>query len=135
MVILKRKYLELIVSGCKRVECRLTRTRRAPFGQVACGDRLLLKESCGPIRAEAAVSRVEFLGDLDSGGLAELERRYDGQIMGGRAFWDARRECRYCSLIWLEAVREVRPWRIRRRGMDAWVVYRQGAGPQADPIE
>ena len=38
LAILKKPYLERILSGRKPIELRLTRTRRAPFGRIAAGD-------------------------------------------------------------------------------------------------
>ena len=40
IAILKRRYLELILSDQKRIECRLTRIPCAPFGRIGPGERI-----------------------------------------------------------------------------------------------
>ena len=44
IAILKRSYLSLILTGQKRLECRLTKISCPPFGQIAGGEKVLLKE-------------------------------------------------------------------------------------------
>ncbi len=46
-VVMSREYLEGLLGGEKRIEARLTKTRRAPFGRIGRGDRLFFKVSSG----------------------------------------------------------------------------------------
>ena len=123
LAILKRPYLELILSGQKGIECRLTRVPCAPFGRIAPGEQVLLKQSSGPVRGRAAVERVLFFDNLTPGGVEEIRRDYNDCIHGAAEYWDSRQDCRYCSLIWLTDVHRVEPYRLPRKGMQAWVVF------------
>ena len=126
LAILKREYLELILCGRKLLECRLTRIPCPPFNEIAAGEKVLLKESAGPVRAGAAVREVVFHENLTPDGVVRLKRQYNGEILGQEAYWLLRRDCKYCTLIWLKDVRPVVPYRIKRRGMQAWVIGREG---------
>ncbi len=64
IAILKRPYLSLILTGQKRLECRLTKISCPPFGQIVGGERVLLKESGGPVRGQAEVKKVLFFEGL-----------------------------------------------------------------------
>ena len=121
IAILKRPYLDLILTGEKTMECRLTRTARAPFKRIAPGEVVLLKESAGPVRGCAVVSKVKFCELSTAADVAAVKARYNSRIMGADDFWAQRSTCRYCTLIWFKAVRRVEPYRIATRGMRAWI--------------
>ena len=121
--ILKRHYLNLILSGEKQIECRLTRIPCPPFRRIEAGETVLLKESSGPMRGEAVVEKVEFFENLTSEEIGEIQGKYNEQIMGAPDYWTSRGDCRYCSLIWLRDVRAIEPYRIKHKGMQAWLVH------------
>jgi len=122
IAILKRPYLELILNGSKRLECRLTRVGCAPFGQIASGEKILLKESAGAVRGEARAAKVLFFEGLTPQGVERIYREHNQAILGAEDFWQGRRDCRYCSLIWLTDVRPVEPYRIKTAGRRGWIV-------------
>ena len=122
IAILKKPYLELILAGKKRLECRLTKTRRVPFGKIAAGDKVLLKESGGPVRGKAMVEKVRFFEGLDEKSIREIQKEYGEQIMADDDFWGARSGARYCSLIWLKAIENIKPYIIKTKGMRAWII-------------
>jgi len=107
LVVLKGPYLDAALAGTKRVESRLSRTRCAPFGQVAPGDVLLLKESCGPLRACARAGRVLTYANLAPADVEELRRRHNHLIAGPAAYWRDKRRARFATLVWLEEVEPV----------------------------
>lgn len=122
LVVLHSGYLKLLVSGRKRIECRLSSVRRAPFRAVAPCDLLWLKVPSRPILAIASVGRCSFR-ELDRGGLAGLEQEYRDEICAESGFFEeAERWARYCSLIWIRTVVAVRPLRFFKSDMRSWVV-------------
>jgi hypothetical protein len=123
VAIVHRRYVDLILDGSKRVECRLTRTRKPPFGTVKAGERVWIKETSGPVRAAARVAKAQCLADLTPSGVEQLRRDFNALIRGDAAFWRAKRGSRFATLIWLENVRPVErgPAIPRSRGA-AWFV-------------
>ncbi len=122
IAILKRGYLNLIVQGHKSVECRLTKIPCPPFRRIAPGEKVLLKESAGPVWAEAVVKNVIFFENLTPAAIKKIHRKYNNLIMGADDFWQARQNCRFCTLIWLEKVEKITPYRLKTRGMQAWLI-------------
>ena len=123
VAILKRPYLDLIVTGQKQVECRLTRVKCPPFGQIGPGEKIVLKESGGMVRGEAWVEVVRFFEPETPADVAKLYRDYNKLIMGAKEYWQDRCDCRFCSLIWLKDVKKIEPYRIKTSGMRAWLTY------------
>jgi len=126
LVILKKAYLELILSGRKTIELRLSRGRLPLFGRVQPGDRLFLKISAGPVCAKASVADVKYYQTLTPPMIAQIKRQYNDQIMGGDAVWESLMDRKSGLLVWLQDVRRIEPIRIEKKDWRAWVVLSKG---------
>lgn len=126
LVILKKAYLELILSGRKTIELRLSRGRSPLVGRVRRGDGLFLKVSAGPICARAAVADVTYYETLTPALIAQIKRQYNDQILGGDAVWDSMMDRKSGLLVWLRDVRPIEPIRIEKKDWRAWVVLSKG---------
>lgn len=122
LVILKKPYLDAILSGRKRVESRFTKTKRHAFGRVLPGDKLFLKVSSGPVCATATVAAVKNFENLTSKQILELKQRYNRYIMGSEEYWRSKTDCRFGFLAWLDDVKTIEPVRIRKKDWRAWVI-------------
>ncbi len=126
LVILKRPYLELILTGQKTIELRLAKTKPPVFGRVLPGDRLLLKASGGPVRGRADVSQVEYHAHLTPEQIRDLKLRYNHAIGGSDAVWESLMDRKYGFLVWLVNVRRIEPIYIEKKDWRAWVVLTPG---------
>ena len=99
--IVHQKYADLILSGKKTAELRLTRNRIAPFGRVFSGDRLYFKIASGPICASASVERVETFEDLTPGEVVRLREWINEAVCGDPAFWKFKANARYATVVHL----------------------------------
>jgi len=122
LVILKKPYLEAILAGQKSIESRFTKTRREPFGQVQPGDRLLLKESSGPVCAVATVAAVKKFENLTPRKTAEIKQQYNQYIRASDEYWRSKEGCRFGFLVWLKDIEPIEPVRIHKKDWRAWVV-------------
>ena len=77
LVILKKPYLDKILSGAKTIESRFSKTMIAPFGRIVSGDRLFFKVSSGPVCALGRAVKVEQFDDLIPAKVNLLRRKYD----------------------------------------------------------
>jgi len=122
LVILKKPYLEAILTGRKRVESRFSKTRRYAFGRVLPGDKLFFKISSGPVCAVATVAAVKNFENLTPRQIAKIKQQYNHCIAGSDAYWRSRTNCKFGFLVWLKDVRAIEPVRIRKKDWRAWVV-------------
>ncbi len=122
IAILKRRYLNLILDGRKTLECRLTRIACPPFRGIEPGEIIRLKESSGPVRAQALVEKVLFFQKLTPRQIEQIRNNYNGEILAPEEFWQDRLDCRYGSLIWLDKVQKITPYHIQRKGLKAWII-------------
>lgn len=126
LVILKKPYLEMILSGEKTIESRLTRAKTAAFGRVAAGDKLFLKVSAGPVCAVATAAEVKYYPHLTPADITQIERRYGQAIGGTDALWERMMDRTCGFLVWLADVKPIEPVRIVKKDWRAWVVLKQG---------
>ena len=126
LVILKKRYLALILSGRKTIELRLTKARRPACGGVAPGDRLLLKASGGPVCAKATAANVQYCQGLTPDRVAGIRQRYNDQIGGDDDIWERLMDRRSGVLVWLRDVRRIDPIRIDKKDWRAWVRLKEG---------
>ena len=122
LVILKRPYLRLIISGQKTIECRLTKGRCIPFNNISNGDKLYLKLSSGPVVATANVESFFQAQDLSLDQLALIKDCFNPMIMGSEEYWYEKADSQFCILIWLTNVKEIQPIQIKKKDWRAWVV-------------
>lgn len=126
IAILKRHYLDIILFGRKRIECRLAKIACPPFRSADTGEQLLLKESSGPVRGRAVVEKVEFFEGLTPKKISQIRRRHNKLILGQDDFWLDRKNCRFGSLIWLTDIEAIEPYRIKSYGRRGWIVFQDG---------
>jgi ASC-1-like (ASCH) protein len=107
VAVLMRPYVELILSGEKTVECRLTKHARPPFNGVEPGDRIYFKESAGPWRLTAIVEQALFEQDLTPKRIREIRRDYNDVIHGDPQYWSWKKDARFLTLIWLRDVEPI----------------------------
>jgi len=127
LAVLEARYLAGLVAGRKTVECRLSRTGCPPYGVISPGDLVWLKESGGPVRGLAGVARVEEFAELTPAKLRRLRTRFHDLVAAPASFWCERKRARFATLIRLEWVCAVQPFRVLKRDRRSWVVL--GAPP------
>ncbi len=136
LVIIRPCYLDLLLAGRKRIECRLSKIRRPPFEAVETNDLLWLKLPSGPIRAVATVGRCRFHELRHDGDLARLIDRHADDIQAEPSFFaGAESWARYLSLISIERVVGVSPMRVFKSDQRAWVVLSSPPRPDAHIAE
>ncbi len=122
LVILKKPYLDAILSGQKTVESRFTKTRRPFFGRVGKGDEIFFKVSSGPVCATATIASVKSFENLTPQKIADTKDEYNHLICGSEEYWDSRADCKYGVLVWLKGVCATEPVRIDKKDWRAWMV-------------
>lgn len=80
LVILRPPYLDMILSGEKTVESRLSRHRHPAATRCAPGDLLYLKRAGGDIEGRARVTRIDHYDGLDADGLRALAEQWAGRV-------------------------------------------------------
>ncbi|MBC7772220.1 MAG: ASCH domain-containing protein [Pyrinomonadaceae bacterium] len=94
-------YLDLILSGRKTIETRLSLTRRTPYGKATTGERIYFKERSGPIRGTALIGRVDSHENLTPELVRKIGTQHNRHILGPDEFWTDKSSAKYATLLWL----------------------------------
>jgi len=130
LVVLKYVYLEAMLRGTKRIECRLGATRKPPFARVATGDLLWFKSPSGPILALGRVGWCKFAQPASPAALTLFLKPHLRLIQAEPEFFNnVNGRVRYASLIFLDCVVRVTPMILRKRDQRAWVVLPRAPRP------
>ena len=122
LVILKKPYLDAILSGKKKVESRFSKSRRNFLNSIKAGDLLFLKQSSSPVCATARVEKVRFYENINSRLIMEIKKQFNSLICGDEDFWQSALDCRFATLVRLTDVKRIEPVRINKKDWRAWVV-------------
>lgn len=123
LVVVRQPYLDLILSGRKRIECRLSAVLRPPYESVSRGDLLWFKLPSREILGLARVADCRFRHLENGADLIAWVRRFDEGIRADAAFYDdAVAWARFASLVWVERVIRVSPMYVTKSDQRAWVL-------------
>ncbi len=123
LAILKKKWLEKILTGEKTIESRWYKQRRTPYQKIAKGDVIYLKETGKPVTAKATVQEVLFFDQLTEEKLRDIIQNYGKQV--GMTF-DAIPQLvdkSYCTLVFLKNVQKIPPFAIDKKGYGAQAAW------------
>lgn len=120
--IFREPYLGFIAAGAKTIESRFSKNRIAPFESAERGDIVLLKGTGKGIAGVCVVDRVWFYR-LQPGTIEEIRDVFGHGICPAEpGFWEDRRNCAYCSLIWISHYVPVPEFAVPKRDRRGWVV-------------
>lgn len=85
LVILRPPYLDMILSGAKTVESRLSRRRHPAAARCQVGDWLYLKRVGGDVEGRASVVAIDRYADLDPARLRGLAEEWAGRVAATEA--------------------------------------------------
>ena len=123
LAVFSEPFLSRVLSGEKMIESRFSRNRCAPYGEIGDGDIILLKEVAGPIRG-VTLARRAWCYDLSVEPIGRVRDRFGGDICADDAFWTARADALYATLIELDATAPLDSIRCDKRDRRGWVSLR-----------
>jgi len=132
VAILKKQYANLILSGQKTIESRLTVRPIAPFNTINPGERIFFKVSSGPFVATAVAEKVVCHENLTPALIRQLQVKCNKHIRGPAEYWNKKANCKYATIIHLRDVcpTPMGPPFPPSHG-PAWFVFDQSLSPAA----
>jgi hypothetical protein len=132
LAVMTGPFLELIRGGVKTVESRFHRSRCSPLHVARPGDVVVFRQSGHPATLAAVLGETLFL-DLSEHSLNKIRRTWAQRIAAeDDAFWDARRDARWVSLLTLDRIFRIPPIALHKRDRRGWVTYLQHRDARTD---
>lgn len=130
LAIMKKSWglTDKILDGRKKIESRWYSLRCRPWEAIKEGEVVYFKDSGGPVRIKAEVSRVRQFADLAPRQVREILDEY-GQDDGIEKekiseFFERFKDKKYCILVFLKDPVKVEPFDVDKTGfgsMSAWI--------------
>lgn len=114
----------MVLSGQKTIESRWGMNRAAPYQKISVGDEILLKETGKDVTATARAKRVEFF-ELTPEKVEQIRQKW-GKEIGTDRFedWQSTMQKKFCTLVWLEDVKVIKPLKVPRSNGAGWIVLK-----------
>lgn len=128
LAIFNEPFLSLLLNGEKKIESRFSINRVPPFMKVAKGDVILIKEAGGPIIGLFLAGEVRYFQNLKPNLLIDIESKYGNMICTSYddEFWESRKAAKYATLINVEMIKELYPFKDGKSDKTGWSVIRTG---------
>ena len=120
IVILKKKYLDLILEGKKTIESRWSMNKRVPYNKIKIGDTLYLKETGKDVTFKVNVKDVKFY-ELNEDVVDEILDKYGDDICINKENKESYNK-KYCTLIWIDNIKEIEPFKVKKSYGSGWIV-------------
>lgn len=124
IAIFRQPFFDMVLCGEKTIESRWSKNKIVPYHRVNIGDDILLKLSGSPVTATAKVGDVKYFELTPQ--IAENIRLKYGKQIGIDRFenWESYTNKRYCTLIWFENVKTIKPLKVPRSNGAGWIVWK-----------
>lgn len=119
---------ELILSGKKTVESRFSRRKNPPYGVISAGDLVYIKPSGKDPIGQFRVKKVFFFDGLVPADIKEIQLKYGGNIVADKEYWEAKKDSRFGTLIFIGEVDPfiTSPIKPSKKDLRGWVVLPAG---------
>jgi len=115
--------IELILTGKKTVDARLTQSATIPYQKVMSGDMVLMKQSSGGVVGQFEVENVLYFQNLNEESVHDIKKKYGAKIKMNEAFWNLKWGAKYGTLIFIKhPQRLVSSLPYHKKDRRSWVV-------------
>lgn len=124
LAIFKGEAGELIISGKKTVESRFSQRKNPPFGVISSGDLVYIKPSGKDPIGQFKVKKVFFMDGLVPTDIKEIQLRYGRKIVADKEYWEAKKDSRFGTLIFIGECDPfiTSPIKTTKKDLRGWVV-------------
>ena len=113
LAILNREPLEKIIKGERTIEPVFCREKKPPFNSIDVDDTVYFRVRDGFAIAKAKVKKVENYNDLTPEKATQILEEHKQEISPSDIMYDRDIYYKYATLIWLEKLYEIKPFRVK----------------------
>lgn len=117
---------ELILSGKKILEIRLSLAKIAPFGVISSQDLVYIKPSGKDPIGQFRVKKVIFFDGLTEEDIKEIKWKYGRNITADNEYWERKKDSKYGTLIFIGECDPfiTTPIKLNKKDLRGWVVIK-----------
>lgn len=129
LAVFTEPFLTLLLTGEKSMESRFSSNKVPPFERVNKGDIVFLKKSGGEVFGYFIAGRANYYSAPSESKLARIKENFSRAIASHfvNDFWKIRERAKYISLINVDLVIELEPFKIDKKDRTAWSTLKVGS--------
>lgn len=112
--------LSYMMEGKKTIESRFSKNKIAPYNKIDKNDIVFIKRSGGNIIGYLTIKEVLFF-DLNIISISSIKEKYNEYLCVDEEFWAQKKNSRYATLIIIDKVTKLKPFKINKKGMQTWI--------------
>ncbi|MDE6442185.1 MAG: DUF4186 family protein [Clostridia bacterium] len=120
LAIMKKGYIEKILSGEKKIESRFSINRITPFNNISEDDKVYMQETGKEVTAMFEVEKVLFFDNLTEAKIEKIRIEYGKDICAGEDFWKLKQHSKYATLIYIKNARKITPFKVNKNDRSAF---------------
>lgn len=113
--------LRYMLEGKKTIESRISKKKIAPYQKITKDDIVVVKKSGGGVVAYFTIKEVKFI-DLNEISINEINNKYNKELCVSEEFWEQKKDSSYATLIFIDRLVKLEPFKVNKRGMQTWIV-------------
>jgi dephospho-CoA kinase/ASC-1-like (ASCH) protein len=121
LAVMVQPYLSRILSGEKTIESRFSINMIAPFNRIKKGDIVVLKKSGDSVVALFEAGNIECFELNSRNDLIKIKEKYNDRLMIEDIFWEEKISSRYATLIDIQELLLLQPFKINKTSRTAWM--------------
>lgn len=115
--------LSYMMEGQKTIESRFSKNKIAPYEKIDKSDIVLIKRSGGDIIGYLTIKDVLFF-DLNITSISSIKEKYNEYLCVDETFWEQKKNSNYATLIIIDKVTKLKPFKINKKGMQTWIILK-----------
>lgn len=116
--------LTYMLDGKKTIESRFSKNKILPYNNINSNDIVFVKKSGGDVVAYIKIGDVLFF-DLNNYDIKEIKKKYNSYLCVDDDFWEAKKDARYATLIFIKELVQLKPFHINKKGMNTWIKLKE----------
>lgn len=125
IAIFQEPFYSFVINGKKSIESRWSNKKIAPFDKVKEGDILYIKKTGCNVTATAKVKLVKYFF-LTPEIAEDIKKVYGNEICTDYFDdWEKYKNKKYCTLIWLDNVKNVDEFMVKKSNGAGWLVLKE----------
>ena len=120
IAILKKQYANLILTGQKTVESRLTRSPCSPYNNISPGDPIYFKISSGSFVAYTTALSIHFFDNLSPAKVSTLQEQFNHAVCAPDDYWQDKQNASFATFIRLGPITPTDSGPAYNKSMRAW---------------
>lgn len=117
--------LSYMLDGKKTIESRFSKNKILPYENISEDDIVLVKASGGKVVAYFTIKKIMFF-DLNYTPIEDIKIKYNEELCVDDNFWEQKENSNYATLIFIDKLVKLEPFKINKKGMNTWLMIKEG---------